>query len=191
MKCLICKSSLQEYGSICSQCSKKIKDNVQADLNNYLNSLPKSSDHPTFSSFTSPAYEDPFGNLDQYTSQPSKYPKLTTPQQLAASSQDPQLPRSQNRLTRQQSLPQISLSLIRCKSPGCETTFRNNYDCNAHYKAVHLKLKSYKCNECGSFFGVKSTLNRHVSAVHKKKNLLNAHTLNALKMTGYFPIKTT
>jgi hypothetical protein len=47
--------------------------------------------------------------------------------------------------------------------PGCDKPFKRAYDCNRHYKAVHVKEKAHACDHegCGKSFGQKSKLAAH------------------------------
>lgn len=55
--------------------------------------------------------------------------------------------------------------------PSCPRAFKNEGDMAAHVKAAHENPQfSLACNVCGSCFGRRSTLNRHMAKVHKIEN---------------------
>ena len=44
-----------------------------------------------------------------------------------------------------------------------------------HIAAIHINLTPYQCQECKKYYGVKSTLQRHIKIVHKKPNQINVN----------------
>lgn len=52
--------------------------------------------------------------------------------------------------------------------PNCPRAFKNEVDLAAHVRAAHKNSQlSLACKVCGSCFGRRSTLNRHMAKVHK------------------------
>eukprot|EP01068_Selenidium_serpulae_P011162 Selendium_serpulae@DN5610_c0_g1_i3.p2 len=74
-------------------------------------------------------------------------------------------------------------TLFICNKIGCGNTFTRRSNLQAHIRAVHIAVKQFKCSECGTCFGYKGALKRHLMTTHGI-NLVNALRLSGTRATG-------
>ena len=51
----------------------------------------------------------------------------------------------------------------------CHKTFNSQANCRRHLETVHMKIKKFKCTQCGVLFALKHHLQNHIISVHEKE----------------------